>query len=602
MSTASPKINGTLLTDQQIQDLKAKAMKSSDFKALLHRLRGDNYVILLDDAKGYRMTIDEGGQLNTTLFLTAKLQFNGSLASDLVFEGGSVIFALNNGGSFSNLAVSEIKVGYVELLTEFSVKDGKFYCKSLTAPDDFFGCNDPYWLGVAVIAATYALRFLSCALCALSIPIDWVPGMVGIDIIACSDCFTDAWRDIIRSQTNWCSDPVITQFTAASGGYTNSWIYPFTASATIAPTSGPATSLSYQFKWGDGQSDIMSGYSSGASATTGHYYASPGTYSVYVHVVDNNGNWADSPTKTVTITQNPSQPPGGGCPVVAPWNGTNFVADNNILPSSENLPNVNADVKDFYQLRLPLQQYGTSYALQLQENEYEQDYFNQVSLTAVYHEAGVSVATSPYGQIFTYSNPASSKLAADEPGVNVADWIKSPDDTVFYQGVPGRSLYLSFSALKHPEYAKLLISEDMIRKYSTHVSVLGQDYQWHDVGVIEPRANWYTSALDISRYVPRGNSDIIVKLYFTGFDKIDWVSVDDSAPSNVIVQCLDLVSAFDQHGVNVALSLVRRDGNYAVISPGQYLTLYFEYEKPPTNMVQDFILSVTGHYVHLGTP
>jgi len=105
--------------------------------------------------------------------------------------------------------------------------------------------------------------------------------------------------------------------------------------------------------------------------------------------------------------------PGGGCPFVSTWTGTDYVLDNNLLLASEASNGTN--VVDYYVLQQPLvPDVDGIYRLLLSEFENEHDFFDHVQLIAVDHSSDVNVAVSPYGEALTYTEPSPPVSAIDD--------------------------------------------------------------------------------------------------------------------------------------------------------------------------------------------
>jgi hypothetical protein len=154
--------------------------------------------------------------------------------------------------------------------------------------------------------------------------------------------------------------------------------------------------------------------------------------------------------------------PPGGCPFVFPWNGEEYVVDNNLLAASE--VSNGADVEDYYKLEQNLvpkrrTKILSFYSLQIREFENEHSYIDQVKLLAVDHEHGVNVAVTPTGEILTYRSPHPPITCIDNYGNNLLDILRSPDNQ-YYVGQAGDYITLNFGDLHINDSAKLVLRTD----------------------------------------------------------------------------------------------------------------------------------------------
>jgi hypothetical protein len=297
----------------------------------------------------------------------------------------------------------------------------------------------------------------------------------------------------------------------------------------------------------------------------------------------------------VSVTNPPGGPPGG-CPFVFAWNGSDFVADNNLLPMSES-SNYN-DVEDYYKLEQPLVPsytgpYFSTYFLKICEFESEHSYLDQIELFAVDHEEGTSVAVTPTGAILTYETLQSPKSVIDQNG---RDWLQmlSLMDNKYYQSDFGTSLVIDFGTLES-ENAKLVLREDYT-KTSIHVQILTADCEWLEIGDVSGRVYWATDILDLSPYLPIAYNPLIIRLYFTAVHKIDFVGLDTTPQAQIQTHQALLFSAIHSTQGSVWLSLILNDGCYAELTPNQHITLKFLLPTKNPDLQRTFILYTEGHY------
>jgi hypothetical protein len=284
--------------------------------------------------------------------------------------------------------------------------------------------------------------------------------------------------------------------------------------------------------------------------------------------------------------------PGGGCPFVYAWNGTDYVIDNNLLPWSAS--SNGTEVEDYYRLEQAMASIlGRYYSLLIGEFQQEHSYFDKVQLFTVDHDADVSVAVSPTGEVLTHQDPNAPVSAVDEQGVS---WLErlSRMDGDYYEGCNGSFVVLDFGEVA-AEDAKLVMRADRPpEKYSIHVQVLDSAEDWVDVVSIIPRTYWATEIVDLSSHIP-ASGDLKVRLYFTDKHKVDFVGLDMTPQAQVTVEEAQLRVAYHSDYGIVTNKLLSDDDISAELVPGQQLVLFFV-STERNGEQRTFILHVKGYY------
>jgi len=287
-----------------------------------------------------------------------------------------------------------------------------------------------------------------------------------------------------------------------------------------------------------------------------------------------------------------------GCPFVYVWNGIQYVIDNNLLSASETSEGI--DVEDYYRLEQTLVPQEGKYSLMIKEFEQEHSYFDQVKLVAVDHEFGVHVAVSPAGEFLTYKNPHAPFLAVDGDGNSCLDVLNEIDGE-YYEGHNGDHVVLDFANLDVSKGAKLVLVTDLpplMLKWSVHIQTYDSEGEWTTVAEVHPRVNWATQIIDLSDCLPSAGKELKVRLYFTADHKIDYVGLDLSKQADIKVRYATLVSSTHSKDGNMKLQLLRSDGVYAELLPGEHIRLAFTLPKNPKD-ARTLIIYAKGHY-HLG--
>ena len=322
--------------------------------------------------------------------------------------------------------------------------------------------------------------------------------------------------------------------------------------------------------------------SCGSTTCNKEFVVSAGPHSVTVYANDSHGiTHADVVNFEVNIS--------GGCPHVYVWDGNEYVLDNNLLPFSEG---IQGDVEDYYKLEKLLVQENGKYSLMIGEFEQEHSFFDQVQLLAVDHDSDVKIAPSPFGEILTYKNPVPT-FAYDNEFNDITFALNQIDGNAF-EGHKNDFIILNFGRVES-DNAKLVMRSDLPpgeTKWSVHVQVL-KDGEWEEVAIVMPRNYWADDAVDLSDYLT--DEDLIVRLYFTSTHKIDFVGLDTSEPEEFDVRYGNLVSATHSEEGNVKQKIVKSDGTYAELIPGQDIKL--DFTLPNGNReVRDFIFYSKGYY------
>ncbi|MDI6780177.1 MAG: hypothetical protein QME25_08340, partial [Bacteroidota bacterium] len=100
-------------------------------------------------------------------------------------------------------------------------------------------------------------------------------------------------------------------------------------------------------------------------------------YNYILKVVVSDGFRIAEDYHDVTVGQCITGGGSSGCPFVYTLDGSAWVEDNNVLPTSEFLQNVGRDVTDYYKLHQPLARRDGNYVLQLRELDDEHSFLDQ---------------------------------------------------------------------------------------------------------------------------------------------------------------------------------------------------------------------------------
>lgn len=312
---------------------------------------------------------------------------------------------------------------------------------------------------------------------------------------------------------------------------------------------------------------------------------------------DNNGNgwylvtWSDDDWTKWDLVHKAYGNPLGGCPYVSAWNGYDYVLENNVLIESEFLSERSqADVNDYYMLK-NLRAKNNIYSIQLREFENEISHIDQVKLLTIDHDKNVKIAVTHEGKILTYKNPKPPKTAIDNNGNNVKDLIQQIDNKYFL-GKPNDFVILNFGKI-NSDHAKLIINSDM-KSYSINIQIL-KNNEWTTVTSLHPRHNFSVDIVDITSMLQE-DEELKIRLFWTGYHKLDFVGLDTSENEKVIIKESRLISAFDIKGNIITEKVLNDDGIYSTIKPNDTITLNFNIPDMKEDYERDFVVFINGFY------
>lgn len=290
---------------------------------------------------------------------------------------------------------------------------------------------------------------------------------------------------------------------------------------------------------------------------------------------------------------------GGGSPFIAPWDGTEYRNDNNVIPLSEVYSRDTLDVVDYYRLHSPLATKDGAYSLKLVEFEDEHSFFDSVALWAVDHDVDVRIAVDPQtGEVFTYEDPESPESAVDNFGRDVLQSLESWDGNS-YEGWRGDYIELNFGIVPKENARMVIVADTPVLKTRIYIHVWnGTDWELADT--MHHRLNFAEDVVDLSRFVPT-QEDLRVRLVGASHFVLEQVGLDTSRPMAVMVQEAGLLSAVHSSGEDVTGLLGDLDASYAELVPDQEILLTFD-SLPMGDEARSFIFVSNGHYVHKRQP
>lgn len=293
---------------------------------------------------------------------------------------------------------------------------------------------------------------------------------------------------------------------------------------------------------------------------------------------------------------------GGGSPFVAPWNGTGYEVDNNILPLSEVFDREELDTEDHYRLHVPLVAKEGVYSLQLTEFEEEHSFLDSADLRVVDHDPDAMIGVHHQtGDILTFEDPEPANAAVDNYGRDALQALLAWDGAT-YEGWHGDNVVLEFGRVLAADARLVIVADPGHIQMKTRILVEywnGTAWQWIDS--LHHRRNFAYDVVDLSPVLP--NTDLKVRLVGISQFSLEQVGIDTSPQKPFTVVEAPLLGALHSSGQDMTRQLSSREASYAEMEPGEHILVNFSM---PARSGQDvdrsFVLVSYGHYTHTYQP
>jgi len=290
-----------------------------------------------------------------------------------------------------------------------------------------------------------------------------------------------------------------------------------------------------------------------------------------------------------------SLPPGGGCPYVLSWDGSEYVIENNILPQSEDYfwPVI---VEDYYVLQHAIS--SSSIKVKIVEFEREKSFIYSVSMYSIVHPKEYYVTVDSRGKVLFWTPFAikTPSLALNDKGEKITGYLKWVDELA-YEGRKGESIIVTFRNITNRDNLKLIIRADLKTIFSLKMYVLSITGKWIYITTIHPRELWAFHGVDLAPYGDILTPDnITIKIVFTSRHKIDFVGLDTAPAPNYDIRELPLVKAWHSRFKNVK-SRLSSNKKPVIIIPGDELYLEFSNtEYGNLTHTVTYVLKIRGWY------
>ncbi|MFP4052053.1 MAG: hypothetical protein ACLFVB_09985, partial [Thermoplasmata archaeon] len=293
--------------------------------------------------------------------------------------------------------------------------------------------------------------------------------------------------------------------------------------------------------------------------------------------------------------------------------------ENNLMVQSEFQ---SGEVTDYYKLDTNLQQKNGQYSMKIEEFENSEDFIDQMKLYTIDHKEGYKVGVTPEGEYITYKNSDAPIEAYNSTGDDVLNMVKEKNDDKRLEMDEGSEVILDYGdrSMSRWQFNKLILRSSGFSSYtegskigtladktSLYVSIKADGSEWRNVTVTHPRNNPHDYVIpledQLTDVLGKGHDldDFKVKIESTKNHHIDYVGLDNSAPTPVQVQEADLMETIktEVNGNTKYLnrSLTEDDNAVMHLVPGESCTVNFDvpYQIPGFEE-RDLIVMTKGFY------
>jgi hypothetical protein len=299
------------------------------------------------------------------------------------------------------------------------------------------------------------------------------------------------------------------------------------------------------------------------------------------------------------------------CPWVAPWNGTDFVSDNDIYSVARQAGN---EYTDYYRLMKPLVARDGVYPIVVRETEQEESYTDLAGLLLVDHAPGVAVAPDDRGGLLAYREASlvSPLTATGSGGEDVLASLLAADGSG-YAAYSGDAVIVDFGDLGTAGGATLVLGATGFvpgagadRQYTGPPAVVVEtenaEGQWQERGRLCPRFMYSVAAFDLSSYLESGTA-LRVRLrsisHSIKYHLIDYVALQPGpSPTFTATQVAPTSAVFGAS--DILGKVATADGDYFEMSAGEEFLLSFPVLQLAAGDVRDFVFVSKGYYVPKG--
>jgi hypothetical protein len=295
------------------------------------------------------------------------------------------------------------------------------------------------------------------------------------------------------------------------------------------------------------------------------------------------------------------------CPWVAPWNGSEFVLDNDVYSVARG---AGSEYTDFYRLMKPLEPEDGVYPIALREIEQEVSFTDMAALLVVDHAPDVAVAPDDRGNLVAYRPAAlvAPRSATTSAGEDVLAAVSAADGAG-YAAYDQDAVVVDFGDLGGTAGATLVLGVKGFvpgtganHPYTAAPAVMVETEdtagRWQERGFLRPRYDYSVGAFDL----PDLGSGTLARVRLRSishsmkYHLIDYVALGvGPAPAITATRVAPVHASFG--ATDVLEKLAAADGDYFQMSSGQEVSLAFPVLPLAAGETREFVFVARGYYV-----
>ena len=299
------------------------------------------------------------------------------------------------------------------------------------------------------------------------------------------------------------------------------------------------------------------------------------------------------------------------CPWVYCWNGSDYVADNDVYSTARTS---NREYTDYYTLQKPLVEKNGEYSLELREDGAEHSFTDMVKLIVVDHPSSVRIGSDEAGNIGTYADPSPPVSVSYDGDLDLLEVTEedSIGALVYHQdyiifdfgdvGVSEGALFviraIGFKVEHDQDWGDKTYQQPKLQ-----IQTLNHQGEWATNNTFYPRDDWATGCYDLTGLLPDSDGHIKVRIFVTSchtkkYHIIDYIGLETDPQVPVNLKTLLPTSAVHSIGTNVLHWLEASDGVYTETMPGEKISMTFSVPVL-SDELRDFVFVSKGYYLPL---
>jgi hypothetical protein len=270
------------------------------------------------------------------------------------------------------------------------------------------------------------------------------------------------------------------------------------------------------------------------------------------------------------------------CPWIYCWNGSAYVADNDIYSTARG---AGREYTDYYTIQKPLFEMDGVYAIELRENGAEYSYTDMVNLLVVDHSPNARIGTDEFGKVYSFTDPL--------PPINaIRNKEQDQSETIVKEDSIGIAVYhqdqveVDFGEIDVIQKALLVLraigfkadqdqdwGEKTYQQPTFIIQTLDSTGVWASRNTFYPRDSWATGCYDLTGMQPDVDGHMKVRIFINSchtkkYHIIDYIGLDTVPQESIQVNRIIPSTAVHSNGTDVLSELVDPDGIYVETRPG----------------------------------